>query len=571
MAQPMGFGQLNPPFPPLPSFAGSDAPAQSAAPTEVGNLPTARVPAPGPIPSAAGQGHDPSALATIYSPAAQMGRVVTTQSPLADDPNDATNVGPRELPAVRPGAGPLGDSVMSNPGFTVAGGGANWGAGGVAEPAQGANGWNLTGPLGDDRFENGTAQRIQALKVGASGPLGSDELAAERAAWQSQRGAREAVDDSAALGGWGARSRDGREEADFSGPLYDPDEHGQGSYSGSLYTDEYSRVQPSVGGDTGQFGAHAGRAPGDDRPFSATQLELPRLDNPRSDSIAPSWQDIVSGKFEVPHASGPRDRSAWAAGPDRDDAWRSDGAGWQAQSSANGWENSAAGESAFAPAINARNGSATSAADMPWDANASSYQAAVSARPDKQLQRANEDDGGFDDDRVWTVGHTAIRVKRRRRVRRLVLLLVLILIFDMAALVVSRPDLCPTSGCRQLSGTLHQRFPALDRLTAPSALAVGATPTTVKLTVTVGQNASDKVTVTNLGALSETEQVTSSLTWVSVTPSRSALDAGQGMQITIMAKPDAKTSAGVHTGSVTISNGKNIASITMIITVNVAP
>jgi hypothetical protein len=122
-----------------------------------------------------------------------------------------------------------------------------------------------------------------------------------------------------------------------------------------------------------------------------------------------------------------------------------------------------------------------------------------------------------------------------------------------------------------LSGTLHQRFPALDRLTAPSALAVGATPTTVKLTVMVGQNASDKVTVTNLGALSETEQVSSSLTWVSVTPSSSALDAGQGMQVTIVARPDAKTSAGVHTGSVTISNGKNIASITMIITVNAAP
>lgn len=567
LAQPMGFGQLNPPFPPLPAFAEGNAPYPS--PFEVGNLPTAHVPAPGPIPSAAGQAHDPSALATIYSPAAQMGRVVTTDSPLADDSNDGTNAGPRELPAVRPGAGPLGDGVMSNPGFTVAGGNANWGA---AHPARDANGWNFTGPLGDDRFDNGTAQRIQALKVGASGPLGSDELAAERTAWQSQRGAQEAVDDSAAHSGWGAYGGDGREETDFSGPLYNPDERAQGSYSGSLYTDEYSRVQPAASVDTGHFGPHAGRAPGDDRPFSATQLELPRLDNPGSESMAPSWQDIVSGRFEVPHASGPRDRAGRsAAGSDRGDAWRSDGPGWQAESSANGWENSTAGESAFAPAVSARSGVATSAADMPWDADGSAYQSAVSARPDKQRQRASEDDGGFDDDRVWTVGHTAIRVKRRRRVRRLVLLLVVVLIFDMAALVVSRPDLCPTSGCRQLSGALHQRVPALDRLTAPSALAVSATPTTVKLTVTVGQNASDKVTVTNLGALSETELVSSSLTWVSVTPSSSALDAGQGMQVTIEARPDAKTSAGVHTGSVTISNGKNVASITMIITVNTAP
>ncbi|HKV85860.1 MAG TPA: protein kinase [Ktedonobacterales bacterium] len=573
MPQPMGFGQLNPPFPPLPGFAASGTPAHNQPQFEVGNLPTARVPAPGPLPSAGGQALDPAALATIYSPAAQLGRIVTTQSPLtddtSDDTNDGPNFGPQALRAVRPGAGPLGDGVMSNPGFTVAGGNANWSANG-AQPERGANQWTMTGPLGDDRFDNGTAQRIQALKVGASGPLGSDELAAERAAWQSQRGAPGAADDSAALGGWGGRSGNGHDEADYSGPLHNGDERAPGSYSGSLYTDEYSRAQPAIGDDTGQFGAHTGRAPGDDRPFSATQLKLPRLDAPGSDHLSSSWQDVVSGKFEVPRASGPRDHAGWAASAaDRGDAWRDDGAGWQAQSSANGWDSAPLGESVFAPAVNARTGSAN--ADTPWTADASAYQAAVSARPDKKRQRASEDDGGFDDDRVWTTGHTAIRVKRRRRVRRLVLLLVFVLIFDMAALVVSRPDLCPTSGCRQLSGSLHQRFPALDRLTAPSALALSATPTTVKLTVTVGQNASEKVTVTNLGALPENDQISSSLAWVSVTPSSGVLAAGQGMQVTIEARPDAKTSAGIHTGSVTIFNGKNFASITMIITVNAAP
>ena len=560
-ALPLGFGQLNPPFPPLPQ-----GPSGVAAQSEIGNLPTARVPAPGLLaPSSEAAGHDPAALATIYSPAAQMGRVLTSQGAGNDEPDNTANFGPLALPAVHPGAGPVGQiGAMSNPGFTVAGGNANWNAGSSPEAASGARQWTMTGPLGDDRFDNGTAQRIKALSGVSSNPASSDELTA----WQLRQSEYDASDDRAAPGGWDD-DRDGmRGDEDYSGPPHDASFAGRAA-SGEPYTDEYSRAQPAVGIDTGQYGRPDDQRPTDDRPFSATQLGLPRLTSPAMDGMPPSWQDIVSGKHEASAAVRQPDRGQWSSsGHGQNDDWRDESASWQAQSTADAWGDSRIGESVFAPAVRAHG--STDDAHAPWDADASAHRPAQSGRRSKKRATADDEYSAFDDDKVWTTGHTAIRHKRRRRVRKLVLLLVLVLIFDMAALMVSRPDLCPTSGCRQLSGALHQRFPILDRLTAPSALAVAAAPSALKLAVAAGQSAQSNVTVTNMGALTTTEQATASLAWISASPQSSSLLAGSNTQVTITARPPATVKAGVYTGTVTISNDKESTVISITITVSAA-
>lgn len=542
-SMPMGFGQLNPPFPPLPGSAGFGE--SEAGQPEIGNLPTARVPAPGPMAGPSSQSGDPAALATIYSPAAQMGRVMASGELGSGDTDDGAGFGPLSMPAVRPGAaGPAGlVGAMSNPGFMVAGGSASWNA---DAQAAGDRNWNLTGPLGDDRFDNGTAQRIQALS--APGQRVSDELSEEQTAWRKPEAG---FDPSELLA-------DGNDaESSFSGPLHNASYPNRPT-SDELYSDEYSRAHPAAPADF----SHRSD---DRRPFSATQLELPRLTSPALEGMPPSWQDIVTGQHGAPASGRQSEREPWSAsGPKQRDDWRDESAAWQAQSTADGWEDSRIGESVFAPAVGARG----AAADMPWDADASAYQPVAPAKPAKKGKSADQDYLDFDDDRVWTTGHTAIKHKRRRRVRRLVVMLVLLLAFDMAALLVSRPDLCPTSGCRQLSGSLHQRLPLLDRLTAPSALAVGASPTDVKLTVAPGQSAHTSVTVTNMGALATTEQVSSSLTWISADPASSALTAGSNMQVTITARPPANLKIGVYTATVTISNDKVSAVVTLTIAVS---
>lgn len=555
---PLGFGQLNPPFPPLPVAAAETA-RQDGGQPEIGALPTARMPAPSPAAAPTDGAGDLASLATLYSPAAQMGRVMIPESDGKDGQGTSDALHPQGLPAVRPGAGPTGQAgPMSNPGFVIAGGNATRTAdnGGEAGVRQGQ--WSLTGPLGDDRFDNGTAQRIKALPA-ASGPIGSAELSTQRAAWQSSH-ADESSDGSGSLADWNGDGAESRGYPPFSGPLLRQDYSSDGEPDGP-YTDEFSRARPAVRYD-------AGASHGNDRPFSPTQLDLPRLTNPAMSGMPPSWQDIVSGKHEAVRATrSPGDVPWSSSGSTQRDDWEEDSRAWQAQSTADGWEASRVGESMFAPAVGAR-GAVDGAAS--WGDDASAFQPSLASRLAQAPGKAEQEYQPFDDDRVWTTGHTAIKHKRRRRVRRLVLLLVLLLMFDMVALVVSRPDLCPSSGCRQLSGALHQRLPLLDRLTAPSALAVVASPSTVKLSVTAGQSAQTSVTVTNMGALATTEQVSSSLSWVNASPTSSALTAGANAQVTITAHPQSALKAGVYTATVTISNDKVSAVITITIAVNAA-
>jgi hypothetical protein len=173
---------------------------------------------------------------------------------------------------------------------------------------------------------------------------------------------------------------------------------------------------------------------------------------------------------------------------------------------------------------------------------------------------------GFDDDRIWTVGLTAVRRKNRRWVRRLALLLVLVLLVDMIVLVVARPDLCPSAGCRDLSALIHEKLPMLSRPATPAPAPVSATPSVVTLTSAASKSATAKVTVKNNAAGPVAMQAAAGLSWLSVTPASVPLAPSGTAQLTVTAKP-AGIKAGTYTSTITLTVGAAVLTVPVTIVV----
>jgi hypothetical protein len=506
-------GQLNPPFPPLPASATVD-----------GQMEQGRAPGSGP--------GDSTQQATLRIPAPQLpsGDVGVPSAPptappgesawagLMDDPDEDNAV--LRMPAIRrPGTSPAGLRASGGPrlrpGFTVAGGSAS-----------------LPGP--------GTAGSELLDGAGTSDNAAGGAFAT-------------ASSDSSWLG------------AGINGPLGEPEHYD----TASGWHEQQPGERPALHmGDDGQWVSDQADQPGQ-RPFSPTQLGLPRLTSPAMEGMPPSWQELVSGKLPAYHAPNGSRRHGQDGAEIAD--WQAEANGAWRGAESDAWGQSLPGSRPLPAVPNGRVG--LQELSDPWDSAANgqlSMPGPIQQRP-AEMRPAPMDDPddylAFDDDRVWTQGLTAVRRKGRRWVRRLMLMLVLVLLVDITAVVVVRPDLCPTEGCRALHATLVQRLPILAHIGAPTATPLAADPAAFNLTVAAGKSVSVQLNVTNTHSAPVNWQAKSTLSWLTVDRSGGTLAAGASIKLTVTAKP-ANTKPGTYTGVVTLVAGDATVTIPATIVIN---
>lgn len=264
---------------------------------------------------------------------------------------------------------------------------------------------------------------------------------------------------------------------------------GDGWSDGADFSQEHSALQSAA-----QDAVHAPswsasesgtRDANDQHTFSPTQLGLPRLTNPDLAELPASWQDLVNTPSTQRNSRRiePPEPDAYDVGDSAESS-----AVWE-RSSADGWSEESRAHSARRDDRHDHGDSADSRDWETGESRAWSIQAPAASTWDESAAlsaaldvpdflRANSDASGkrrgrgarasyssrsyedFENEQVWTVGTTAVR-KRNRLRRRVALFATLLLLFDLAALVIARPDLCPNSTCRVVSAQIRGRFPFL--------------------------------------------------------------------------------------------------------------
>lgn len=585
-------GQLDPPFPPLPATAqveeqmehgralpqpmetGTQATVRVPAPnvakpgTGVPQQPTMHVPAPlvpagdasfagllesshqlPAVPAGPGSSSIPPGIRPFRlsgSPAAKLGGssglAGATSSPpfrpgeFDDDENDdEDSMGPQMLPAVRPG----GPEVS---GFAVAGGaGAAHGDAPAydSEHRRSEHGWTgeasafAPGESREWRFYDGASQAMSAV----AGPRPGDQPASA-SGWGNAGGATDEFGASG-VSGW---------TGEFAG-----ERGGFGDATdGDGFSGEFQASAPNEfrGGDQ--------QSHGDGRAFSPTQLGLPRLTSPVLAEQPPSFHDILSESNQFPRFEG-----AVAVG-ERPPTWADAGANmWGGSAGSADWAASEAGAWSGAPGMNGAMPQPTT----PWDQPAPADPRASGGKIGRKGKRADpEEDFGFDDERVWTVGSTAVHANRRRWVRKLALFLLLLLLVDVAALVVTRPDLCPTNSCKQASAFIHQKVPFLHAPNIAAPVPLVAAPSSLSVKVVSGKVATTPLVLTNIGKADLTWKAAAALSWLALKPSSGTLGAGAHQPVAVTAKPIG-IKPGNYTSTLTITTDKGTVSVPISIAV----
>jgi hypothetical protein len=347
---------------------------------------------------------------------------------------------------------------------------------------------------------------------------------------------------------------------------------------GADWLEQYSGAMqgPPVAGSQLEDGAH-GSPPPDG---------LPRLTSPAMRGMPPSWQEIVSGNYPayeggsgngVPNGQyndGSAPLMPWKSdsGQTADD-WQAEANGAWPSGEADAWGRSLPGSRPL-PAVPGARTASRDAYDLRGGARSSVAEMPEFARqPDMSPRRRETEDPddyqAFDDDRVWTQGLTAVRRNRRRWVRRLALVMALVLLVDFATLVVARPDLCPSAGCRDLHSTLVQRFPVLQHFDVAPAPGLTANPSALNLTVVTGKSVSTPITVSNAGPGPLTWHVASTLSWLTVDHINGTLGAGASVKLTVTAKSTG-VKAGTYSAGITLTAGQTAITIPATIVVNKA-
>lgn len=523
------------------SFAGllESAPQSPAMPPGMPAMPASAVPNSSAIPP------NMRPFRISGSPAARLGASsglagATASAPFRpgdfddDEIDNDDPVGHQMLPAVRPGGPAAGPAV---PGFAVAGG-----AGAVhgdapaydSEPLRSEQGWTgegsafAPGESREWRFYDGGSEAMPA--AADSSRLGGQHTAG----WGDARGGT----DEFGASGW---------TGEFAG-----DHGGFGDATGS-------------DGFSAEFRASAPRdfhgdqpRDGDGRPFSPTQLGLPRLTSPVLAEQPPSFHDILSESNQFPQFDG-----AVAVG-ERPPTWADAGANmWGGSAGGADWAASEAGAWSGAPAMN----SVMPQPATPWDQPGPADPRASGGNGGRRGKRAEPDeDFGFDDERVWTVGSTAVHANRRRWVRKLALFLLFLLLVDLAGLVVTRPDLCPTSSCKQASAFIHQKVPFLQGLASATPVPLVAAPSSLSVKVVSGKVATTPLVLTNIGKADLTWKATAALSWLALDPSGGSLGAGAHQPMTVTAKPIG-IKPGSYTSTLTITTDKGPVNVPISIAV----
>lgn len=388
----------------------------------------------------------------------------------------------------------------------------------------------LSAPLGDDRFDQGANARLAALDA----PIERPPVAAQP-------------------------------------PLRTPSEVSQPRFGRQPFSTEMPAIrlppqsrqqeQPDGWLPSGDFGSgpavhERDLPPAPQGGFSPTSLDLPHLTAPKLRGEMPTDWDAPDMHQGQGRASRPPFDSYQASEPNRRSAWpRSDvprypstpsypafgTSGIQGGPPSHGWRGASAPSDPLGHSL-PRVGQETSAHD----------------RKDT-----------FADQRVWTVGMTAVR-HRRKWLRPLLVCLLVLFVVDFSLLVVARPDLCPNTRCVALGQSARTFMKQTLHLGGSGAAKLSVTPATVHIHTVAGGNASATVQVTNSGSDSATWQATSSLLWVTPTPSSGTLAPGSTAAISVVAQPQGVPPK-TYNATLTITTGSVTTSVPLAIDIGVGP
>ncbi|MGZ3714112.1 MAG: protein kinase domain-containing protein [Ktedonobacterales bacterium] len=378
-------------------------------------------------------------------------------------------------------------------------------------------------------------------------------------------------------GGWSGGYTD-----EFAAPGYTGESPAAG-YTGERYAsgdDSREMERWTPGGHVAQ-----GAPPSEDadrRPFSATQLGLPSLTSPALGDLPPSWQDVVGENAPSPTRDRERDQRADPRRPAYE-PFESSGAFDGASSAV--WSNSGDnqwGESRdnWRPDRPEETGdwSSVQPAASTWEESA--LLSAQIAAPDFVRNRSQEDDphtrrkspaehDDFDDERIWTKGMTAVK-PRGRLLRRVALFALLLLLFDMAGLVIARPDLCPNGTCSMVSKQIHQALPFLRTWSLSGTPALSADPSEATFAAVIGKQTTTTLVLTNTGTAPLTWQAAVGLPWLAVAPTTATIKPGATLQLTITAHP-VSVKPTTYTSTVTLAVGQDALNIPVKVTVQAGP
>lgn len=302
--------------------------------------------------------------------------------------------------------------------------------------------------------------------------------------------------------------------------------------------DDSREMESWTGGFTAIGDAPVGESIEMERPFSPTELGLPRLTSPDLRDLPPSWQELVR---EAPRYGIDAGKPAW-----RNDISTGESAEWSVQAPAWGYD----GESEELAAHNGQRATRRSSRGR-------------NSRAIEPL--ASEEEMGWADDSIWNSGvEDTAGQPRRRWPRRVALVLMLLLALNAAGLAVLRPDLCPISQCQVVSDTAHQYLPFLGQAT-PTA-AVGELPATVAITVPTGRSASAVVTFKSVASGAITWSARSDLKWLTVNPVTGSLQPGDSAMLTLTVNA-AGIKPGTYSASLTITATGQTLKVPVTITV----
>ncbi len=297
--------------------------------------------------------------------------------------------------------------------------------------------------------------------------------------------------------------------------------------------------------------------------FSATELGLPRLTNPAlQGELPPEWEDLLAGEMlprradvgpGIPHRSSQARRNP----PDSYDSYDS-----YAYSSV-GQPYAPNGPPSMQEARRERH-----ANDAPSYGRPSAARSGQDgAQPLPTLASAHYP--AFTESRVPAkpasrVPHVA-REQRARRWPGLLLLVVLLLALVGGGVVLVKPTICPGTVCVQANRFLHRNLTFLGPI--PNANVLRATPNVLTVQAITGSKTNLSVQVSNSGTDPAPWHATSSVGWLSITPSSGTLVPGATVTLSVAATP-ANVSPGNYSAQVVVETADT--SVRIPVTANIA-
>jgi hypothetical protein len=175
----------------------------------------------------------------------------------------------------------------------------------------------------------------------------------------------------------------------------------------------------------------------------------------------------------------------------------------------------------------------------------------------------------FEEQRVWTSGMTALG-RRSRWTTWLIGILLIVAVTNLGLLVVTRPDLCPSSlahSCQTISAKAHKALPFLAGQSTPPAAQISASRATIALPLAANKKmATTTLTLTNSGATTAHWTALSGSTWLTLDKTSGVLVSKGSVTLTLAASSTG-IGAGPHTTSITITSGSQVLIVPVTVTV----